>query len=255
MLKLVLFLFSLVITAGYSQDIVEIKGRILGGDSSKIIYGAVVFNKNRLLGTLSNRIGNFKMRVKTGDTLEISHISFYTQYIIINKPINFIENLLIINLQFRAYELPSIDVTKYRIRQKTIVAPTMRRTDNITYDIGTIRLGVGENQYYYNQNQSNGIPMIMPIFGVPIGDWSANRRQAQYDKIAKLEADRVFEKRIQLRYNRELVKSLTGLKGNELEQFMAYCKPEEKIVLAGNEYELTNEVLKCYENYKIEFDE
>lgn len=239
----------------FSQDFVEIKGKILGGDSSKIIYGAVIFNKTRLLGTLSNRIGNFKMRVKPGDTLEISHISFYTQYIIINQPESFIENNLVIKLTFRSYELPAIDVTKYRIRQKYIPPPTMRRTDNITYDMGTIRLGVGENYYNPNQNFSGGIPNFMPVFGVPIGDWSANRRKAQYDKIAQLEAKNIYEKRIQIRYNRELVRSLTGLKGNELEQFMGFCKPPEKIILGGNEYELTNAVLKCYENFKIEFDE
>lgn len=258
MFKRLLFLFLFVSITTFSQDFVEIKGKILGGDSSKIIYGAVIFNKTRLLGTLSNRIGNFKMRAKPGDTLEISHISFYTQYIIINNPESFVENVLVINLQFRSYELPTIDVTKYRIRQKAIPPPTMRRTDNITYDMGTIRLGVGENYYNYNQNQNlnnGGIPNFMPIFGVPIGDWAANRRKEQFDKIAKLEAQRIYEKRIQIRYNRELVRSLTGLKGNELEQFMGFCKIPEKIALAGNEYELTNAVLKCYENFKIEFDE
>ncbi len=252
--KKLFFLFILIHSFLEASTWVDFKGKLYSNDSSNIVYGAVIFNKNRLLGTLSNSIGNFKMRVKIGDTIEISHISHHTLAIIIEDTNVISKQIFKFVMTQKTYQLPTIDIANYRIRQKSQPLQTMQRTDNITIDMGNIRLGVGENfQQNRNQNTSN-IPLIVPIVGIPIGDWSMNRRIKQYEKIAILEAKNIYQQKIEMKYNKALVKNLTGLKGNELTQFMNFCKPSDKTIFNGNDYDLTYEILQCYDKFRLEFD-
>ncbi|MDX2190669.1 MAG: hypothetical protein SFY32_12475 [Bacteroidota bacterium] len=259
MKKSILFIFFYAILIGlssslYAQNFVEIKGIILREDSLSPIYGAVIYNKTSLLGTLSNKIGNFKMRVKKGDTLIVNHIGFVSQMIVFNETENInIDEKIIFTLKIRSYELPGIDVRRFRIRQKEKPF-TMRREDNITYSAGIIKFDGG---YYYNlpYNYSNQYtPNLVPSYGVPIGDWQAMKREEQLRKVAEMEAADRKKKQVNFRYNKAFVQKLTGLRGNELENFMNFCKPSDEMVLRANEYELTYYVLDCYDKFRVEND-
>lgn len=253
--KILFFILLHFFITSNAQNWVDFKGKLYSNDTTDIVYGAVIFNKTRLLGTLSNSIGNFKMRVKIGDTIEISHISHHTIAIIVENTEEITSKIYKFVLQQKTYQLPTIDIANYRIRQKTQPLLTMQRTDNITIDMGNIRLGVGD---YFQPNRSqntNNIPMIVPVLGIPIGDWSMNRRIKQYEKIAMLEAKNIYQKKVEMKYNKMLVHNITGLKGNELVQFMNFCKPSDKTIFNGNDYDLTYEILQCYDKFRIEFDD
>jgi hypothetical protein len=252
------WLFFLILSTNaiaQSTDFVEIRGTILREDSLSPIYGAVIVNKNNMLGTLSNKIGNFKMRVKPGDTLQISHIAFVTHLIIFND--QKVENDLSFNIimKLRSYELPGIDVRRYRIRQRyREQATSMRRTDNITYDAGTIKLENTGPIYYNPWSNAGANALPMPVFGIPIGDLKEMRRQEQLAKVAVEEAKDRRKKYINRKYSKELVNQLTGLKGNEMENFLNFCKPSDDAIFKANEYELTYLILDCYKRFKEEND-
>ncbi|MFN0050299.1 MAG: hypothetical protein ACKVOU_14335 [Cytophagales bacterium] len=220
-------------------------------DSLTPIYAAVIFNKNSFLGTISNKNGNFKMRVKVGDTLQITHIGFVTSLVIFDRLDFDVNEKIRINMESRSYELPAIEVRRYRIRDKNNQKPfSLRRTDNIVYNMGTLQLE-NAGPYYYNPN-SAGIPGAMPSYGLFIPDFKQIKRQQQLDKIASLEKKDLVKKYVKYKYSKALVNKLTGLTGNELENFMNYCKPTEKMVIDASEYELTYFVLDCYEKFNQE---
>ena len=156
-------------------------------------------------------------------------------------------------MKIRSYELPGIDVRRYRIRDRYRQQPTsMRRTDNITYDAGSIRFE-NTGPYYMNPWSSAGAnSMAMPVFGIPIGDWRAAKREQQLAKVREEEAKDNKKKYINRKYSRELVNKLTGLKGNELENFMNFCKPSDETVMKISEYELTYYILGCFEKFRAE---
>lgn len=221
---------------------------MLREDSLTPIYAAIIYNKNSFLGTISNRNGNFKMRVKVGDTLQITHIGFVTSLVIFDH-LNFDPSeKLRINMKVRSYELPTIDVRRYRIRERGNQKPfSLRRTDNIVYDLAT-QLYESANPYYYNP-ASSGIPGAMPSFGLFIPDFKQIKRQAQLDKIAALEKKDNLRKYVKYKYSKPLVNKLTGLTGNELENFMNFCKLTDKTILESSEYEMTYLILECYNKF------
>lgn len=236
-----------------AQTFVEIKGVVLRNDSLTPIHGAVIYNKNSFLGTISNKNGNFKMRVKAGDTLQITHISFLTSLVIFDHLDFDPEEKIRVNMRLRSYELPLIDVRRYRIRERANNKPfSLRRTDNIVYDMGKMQFeSVGP--YYYNPG-ATGVPNALPSYGLGIPDFKEIRRQEQLEKIAALEKKDRQKRYVQYKYNKSLVNRLTGLTGNELENFMNFCKPSEKTVMEASEYELTYYILDCYDKFRQEND-
>lgn len=251
---LMLSIGFLGIQIAQAQEMVEIKGTILREDSLTPIYGAIIYNKSSYLGTLSNKIGNFKMRIKAGDTIAITHIGFISE-VLVFKNLNFnTAEKFIISMKIRSYELPGIDIRRYRIRDKNREVPfTMKRTDNITYDAGAFSFEA--SPYFKNLPANPGSYYFMPTFGIPIGDWRAAKRLAQLAKVRQMEQADSTRRRINNKYNKELVTKLTGLKGNELEGFMNFCKPSDKDVYDASDYELTYIVLNCYEKFREETDE
>lgn len=239
----------------FAQGWYEIKCKLYENDTSNVVYGAVIINKTSHFGTLSNSIGNFKMRVKKGDTLEISHISHHSIIVSFENPESIKSDIIKLIMFSKTYELPSIDIANYRIRQKPLPLQTMRRSDNITIDMGDLKLGVGENYQQFNNMNRNMSNMMMPVVGIPIGDWNMNKRIKQYEKIAQLEAKHIYQQNVEIKYNKSIVNKLTGLKGNELEQFMNYCKPSDKVIFGGNDYDMTYAILQCYDKFRIEFDD
>ncbi len=243
---LLIFFFVLTALSSYGQ-LVEIKGIVLREDSLTPIYGAVIYNKNSFLGTISNKNGNFKMRVKAGDTLVVSHLSFLTSLVVFENT-NFSPNEKIhVNLKIRSYELPVIDVRRYRIRERTPKPMSMRRTDNIVYNMGTMK--IEQLSPYYNNPHSTGIPGVMPGYALTIPDFKEIKRQEQLAKVAEMEKKDRAKRYVNYKYNKSIVNRLTGLNGNELENFMNFCKPTDKTITEASEYEMTYYILDCYDRF------
>lgn len=227
-----------------AQQLVEITGIVLQQDSLTPLNGAAVYNKNSFLGTLTNKIGNFKMRVKPGDTLQITHLGYIT-YLLIFDEAEIPKEKIYVSMKIKSYELEGVSVRAYRIREKKAKEQSMRRTDNQTIDMGPIHISGGP--YYPGSGFYN--PFGGMSIGVPIGSFREARRQAQYEKIAKLIEKDKLKKFVNIKYNKKLVYQLTGLTGNDLENFMNYCKPDDKMVLQANDYDLAYFVLDCYDRW------
>jgi hypothetical protein len=125
---------------------------------------------------------------------------------------------------------------------------SLLRKDNIT---NPYKLPYDFEPFYYMPNLGT---LGMPSYGFILPDFKEINRQAQREKIAALEQKERKKNIIFYKYNRRLVNQLTGLTGNELENFMNYCKPNEKEILEASEYELTYIILTCYEKFRIDND-
>jgi hypothetical protein len=237
----------------YAQKMFEMTGVILRQDSLTPIDGAVIYNRNSFLGTLSNKNGNFKMRCKFGDTLQVTHIGFINYLLIINDTSLRPNEKIRITMQVRSYELQGVDVRAYRLRQrKSLKEFSLKRTDNITIDIGDINF---ESVPYYGFQQNQSPYMgIMPSYGLTIPDFREIKRQKQLAKVAEMEKKDLLKQYINYKYSKKMVNDFTGLTGNQLENFMNFCRPSDKQILEANAYDLAYYVLQCYDKFREEYE-
>ncbi|MDX2195458.1 MAG: carboxypeptidase-like regulatory domain-containing protein [Cytophagales bacterium] len=243
-------MFSSIIffSVSYSQNsdiYVEIKGTVVRRDSLTPIYGAAIFNKTNMLGTISNIKGNFKMRIKRGDTVLISHLSYHPQELIVHDTTGLSTEKILVQLIEKSYKLATIDVRSLRSSKYKNNDIGMRRTDNITYDMGTFY--IQGTPYYGNAGSQNNIGLMS--VGIPIWDPKEINREQQRRKVAELEALDRKKKYMNFKYNKNVAGKLTGLKGNELTNFMNFCKPSEKFLLTATDYDVAYYILDCYDKF------
>jgi hypothetical protein len=77
-----------------------------------------------------------------------------------------------------------------------------------------------------------------------------SNRQKQLNKIAELEQKDALDQICEERYNKQLVARVTGLKGSELDNFVAYCDIDKAYILRSNDYDIILKINKMYDVYK-----
>ncbi len=224
-----------------------LKGYILQKDTSKPISGASIFNKQKLTGTLSNVKGAFMIRMHKTDTIYIQCMGYQPMLFYFADTAAEFPNIVKFPLEQKVYELPVVSVYGYRIRRRyKPVEIDLRRTDHLTIDLGPSRGSAagfaGRNDY------------LLPA-GLSLGDiyemFSAKAKEQR--KVRELELMDHVKKYIHKRYNKNFVSQYSGLKGDELDNFMRFCPPPERLVIDGTDYELAYHIRQCLLDFQSKY--
>ena len=223
---ILLFLFFPIFV--FSQERITLVGNVFDGVTFFPIPGANVYNFSTKKYSFTDKEGNFEILAKNGDT------------IIISKPI---------------YKQALIAVTKEMIEKKSIEIPLYYKTVMLkevnvfalpaTYDAfkrdfanvnftgfyrimdGT-RLSDEERAYARYPTDSPGANVLNIIPGAtsPITAlYNRFSRKMRMERLYLELVDNMDEvEKLHLKYNRDLVNSLTGLEGDELLNFMMFCR-------------------------------
>jgi len=222
-------------------------------DSLKLIYGQVitagkrpvslahVINIDSKTGVASDTIGYFKIWVKPKNMLIISAIGFeFTEY---QVPENIPDTLIKIHVKFKVYELPEVSITyfgtykefeykvlNFKLKDENLI------NKQVLKDLPTL-----ENPVPYEPNLGNPITLLYDMFSKE----GKSRR-----KYMELKEEEPIKLRAEARYNREIVKNLTGLDGNELDEFMKSCNYSYSYIINTSDYLLYDEIVKKSEVFK-----
>lgn len=75
--------FLLLSLIGWSQEMIRFSGVVLDSDELKPVFGTTILNQTKGSGAVSDTLGFFSIRAKTGDTLLFSDIRYIkTQFVI-----------------------------------------------------------------------------------------------------------------------------------------------------------------------------
>lgn len=215
----------------------RLAGRVLAKNDGRPIGAATVYNRTSKKGVRADSSGFFTIVLSNLDTLEVRHVGFKTlRYL---KPpsrnSNYYEDIL---LQEDALELKEVTIYRKRAPLRTIALnPDWERPD-------PFRL------YLFGAGRPRSKPEPAGL-GSPITAlYEAFSRRAQNDrKVAALRAERELLETAAIRYNVYYVEGLTGLKGQDLAAFMAYCPLQPKFIITATDYELAAATLNCYRRF------
>ena len=223
---IIIFLFLPVIV--FSQERITLTGNVFDGITFFPIEEANIYNFNSKKYSFTNKDGNFEVLVRKGDT------------IIISKPI---------------YKQALIEITQEIIEQKSLEVPLYFKaillkevhvyTLPATYDMFKKEfVNVAFSDFYKvlegtalskeeRMSLSSGLNVLDAIPG-KVGQAIRSPISALYDRFSrKMKMERLHQElvdneeevaRLPLKYNRDLVSSLTELQGDELLNFMTFCR-------------------------------
>jgi hypothetical protein len=228
MKKIFIILFLYLPVIAFTQERILLKGNIFDGITFFPIDGANIYNFSSKKYSFTNKEGNFEISAKLGDTIVISK-PVYKQ-VLIEVTQNILENnMLEVAIFYKAIILKEVNVYSLPATYSAF------KREFVSVDLSDFykRLGgTGLSDYERSQySQSHGLLDMIPG---KVGQAVTHPISFLYDTFSrKAKMNRLYQEmlanqeeidKFPSKYNRDLVTSLTGLEGEELLDFMTFCK-------------------------------
>lgn len=252
MKKMVFFLLliCMVYTCLAQQD--SFSGKVYDGINFYPIEGANIYNATRKNFVFTDEEGNFTINCKLHDTIIISK-SIYRQLIVVldeelmrKKREDFLlyykaillKEVSVISLN-PTYEGFKRDLAKIEIPEIYQKIPGVEVTEQ---DIANAEYGKGPN-VFRNTAVAHPISFLYETFS------KKAKMKRLYNEMVMYE-DRIDE--LPLKYNKEIVKDLTGLPDEEILTFMMYCHFSYYDLIRWTPMQIINAIKDKYINYEYE---
>lgn len=167
-----------------SQD--RLSGYLMDADKEPLI-GAHVINIKENTGTVSNVRGLFRMDVKVGDTLKVTHIGFEPHHVVVDA--SMVNRSLEITLSAAVMELSSVMVfaqVNYRVPRR--YRPQPLKIDGITQEVTMKPIKAGSIRASKSPAHGNEVPMLgagMVIYGPFTFFTAGEKEKRKAEKVSK----------------------------------------------------------------------
>lgn len=230
---------------GQQDEPFVIKGKLMDVETKEAVPLATVLIVNKQTGTSGNTFGAFELPVHVGDTIQFTSIGYESFVMLVTE---------------------ELKVSDDRENVKLFMIPAVYELDSVVvFHIG--------DDFYLKRKKGQPIEVIgLPKPTENPRDWSKpqvvadgngvgiygllnvfDKKLKQEKKIRQLQAEIDYQKereeKLRVRYNKEIVKEVTGIDDRVIDEFMDFCNFTEGEILRSNEYEMTVRLLQRYEAF------
>lgn len=212
---------------GYAQE--DVKGIVFDSNTKQRVAGVYFYNTSSGKGSFNNLKGEFQLSAQVGDMLILAKEGYFPDTITIKN-----NATLVVNLTRSSIWLKDVNVMAKKSPQKELEAK--REEYNSAYKEHGPLLSTG------NGGAGLSISALYSLI-------SKEGRNARY--LQKIIERDYRDAIIDYRFTTFLVKSLTGLEGDRLADFMYYYRPSYYFILNSNDYALGLYIKKSFKEYQI----
>ena len=248
---LLFFFIGLLLIQPYSafsqqEDNVLIEGVIIDENNTPVPF-VNVGNLRTNKGTASNNEGRFRVSMLQSDTLVFSSIGYQRYVFTLNKEIATRQLNITIHMNSSSLELEPVKVYAFKDEQalkRAILEMQIKDEPPSKIIIPGIQYG---DMSKTKPNLKSPISLVQGVFSKSI------KEEKKYAQVSK-EYDS-WQKNVYNKYNPIMVREVTGLPEDKVDDFMKFCEIGESFIRLSNEYEIVVAIQKCYNNYIKEGDE
>ncbi len=226
------------------ERVYYVSGKVIDEQTQRPIPYALVVNVKKGNATQTDTAGRFLIAMTKNDSLRLSCLGHKTVYwSLAGKKPKHKHFEVTIYMTRRVYQLPAVDV--FAVRWKTFVYQIEHaqvEKDKTQEQIqGWINKAISKEDLQALTVASRGVGFV---FG------GKTKYEKQLEQIKKIERYAQMEKRIHQKFNPQIVSTITGLKGKELEKFMDYLNFDRDFILQTPQYDLVIIIKQIYDEYK-----
>ncbi len=217
------------------------KGNIRDLQSNTPLENVCIHNISTGRATFSSSDGNFAMIVRGNDTLIMTRVGYSMGNIILNDSLLAIQNRCIIHMEMKSImlkELTFYALKPYPLFLEDVASDAVHTAEPIT--LTELQKADACMKPSPNMLTTHPITYLYETFS----------KKAKLNRIYAYMAQHDAEvEQLGNRYNPGLVSKWTGLEGNELEEFMAYCSFSYYRLVQSDEMEIERMVREAYNVY------
>jgi hypothetical protein len=251
---LILLFLALLVQPVLAQDETpemqegEIKAVVINAQTSGPLESVHVINLNRVVGTITNKKGEFAISAAVNDTLYFSYLGFKSQKVrVTNDMFRFQDTK--IALTELAYALEEVIITPYQLTgYLEIDVRNLPINTAYQYSIS----GLPTSYEAGNKNPSavtkvlgaimNPADLLRNLFG---------KRPRQMRKLRQMKEDDDIRDLLASKFDRETLQALLQLEKVDIDDILSNCNYSKSFITTANDLQILDAISSCYEEYRI----
>lgn len=253
------YYFLLLLSLGFFTPIFaqENEEEIMEGEISAVVINAQtdaplesvhVVNLNQVVGTITNKKGEFTLKAAVNDTLYFSYLGFKTQ------------NIRITNDMFR-FKDTKIALTELAYALEEVVVTPYQLTGYLEIDVKNLPIN---NAYQYS---ISGLPKsyeagnkspsaVTKVLGAILNpaDLLRNlfgKKPRQMRKLRQIKEDDQIRDLLASKFDRETLTALLQLEKVDIDDILSNCNYSKSFITTANDLQILDAISSCYEEYRV----
>lgn len=254
MKRLLCFTFLLLGTLVFSQEneedtqAGEIVATVLNAQTNFPLESVHVINLNKVIGTITNQDGEFRITAAVNDTLYLTYLGFKPQKVRVTNDMFRIKDTKIFLTEL-AYALEEVIVRPYQLTgYLEIDVKNLPVNNAYQYSIS------GLNKSYEGGSKSPSA--VTKVLGAILNpaDQLRNlfgKKPQQMRKLRKMKEDENIRDLLASKFDRETLKQLLQLEKMDIEDILNNCSYSRSFIQTANDLQILDAISNCYEEYKV----
>jgi len=258
MQKLVFILIAFIfVNASFSQikeaeintqdSIKKLAGRIISVTDKKPLQSAHIVNLNSVVGTVTNRRGEFRISAQVNDTIFISYVGFQSIKLKVTK------DLLRGNELEIAIHEKTIDIDEVTVKAHNLIGVLEIDAKNVPRDeYSRIHIEGLPQAYEIGRPQSTEYNTVAGALFNPVDFWynKFGKKPKELKKLKKLKEEDQLRDIMEEKFSREILMDYMDMSRKELNDLLKDCNYSNNFIRKASDLQVIEAVLECYENYR-----
>lgn len=243
-----LLLLALLPTTLIAQEGEVINGVVLNDASNTPLENVNIVNLNQVIGTTSDKEGQFALRAAVNDTLYFSYLGFKSIRVRVTN-------------DWMKFGEVKVKMTELGIALEEVVVRPVELTGYVEVDAKLIPIyddyryriaGLGGG-YEGGQSQPGAVSKVLSSIFNP-ADFLYNifgKRPKQMRKLRKMKEDDQIRNLLQSKFDRETLMAVLQLEENDIDEILNNCNYSKGFIQTANDLQILDAISDCYEQYRV----
>lgn len=251
MIKKSIFNCLFIITSFcFSQEITTVKGAIINANNNTPLENVNIVNLSQVIGTSTNKKGEFSINVKANDTLHFSYLGFKSL------------KIKVTNDWVKFGTATTIELTELALALEEIVVSEIKLTGYLEVDIKQVPInnnfrysisGLRNIGYESAARPASAVTQALNAIFNPLDFLHKvfGKEPNQLKKLRKMKRDEKIRDILSNRFDREMLMVLLQLEKADIELLISECNYSDEFIRKANDLQLLDAISECYEEYKV----
>ncbi|GGW40623.1 carboxypeptidase-like regulatory domain-containing protein [Arenibacter certesii] len=254
-MKTFLLTFLIVfVTFGYSQEteredeIKKLKAVVINAQTDQPMESVHVVNLNQVIGTITNKEGEFSITAQVNDTLYFTFLGFKSQKVRVTNDMFKFKNTKI-SLTELAYALEEVIVRPYSLTgYLEIDVKNLPLNTAFQYSISGLSVG-----YEAGSKNPSAVTKVLGAILNP-ADLLRNlfgKKPNQMKKLRQMKEDDRIRDLLASKFDRETLTELLQIEKVDIEDILSNCNYSKSFIATANDLQILDAISSCYEEFKV----
>ena len=250
LMKNYLLLFTFIITSAFStaQETDKVLGVVINSSDDTPLESVNIVNLNQVIGTTTNKNGEFAITAKVNDTLHFSYLGFKSIKVRVTN-------------DWLKFGSSKIELTELALALEEVVVNQLKLTGYLEVDIKQVPV-VNNNYRYsisglsgtgYEASKKSGLTKVIGSIFNPADFLHRmfGKKPNELRKLKKMKEDDEIRNLLASRFDREMLTVLLQVDRVDLDEIVSQCNYSKGFIQTANDLQILDAISECYEEYKL----